>query len=187
MNVEYTQILIDRIRSLCSQWGYTITELAYQSGLKHSTVDNIINGRSFNPQIITLHKIAIAFNMTVDYVAIGARVKAERIRSHITQEKLAELTDLSVTHISNIECGHSKLSLPSLIRIANALNVSADDLLCDNVVHTKPVFEKHMQQLLEDCSEYEVRILTEITQAAKTALRRDRELKGNVSLYGETD
>lgn len=27
MNVEYTQILIDRIRSLCSQWGYTITEL----------------------------------------------------------------------------------------------------------------------------------------------------------------
>ena len=55
------------------------------------------------------------------------------------------------------------------------------------MVHTKPVFEKHMQQLLEDCSEYEVRILTEITQAAKTALRRDRELKGNVSLYGETD
>ena len=65
MNVEYTQILIDRIRSLCSQWGYTITELAYQSGLKHSTVDNIINGRSFHPQIITLPKIAIAFNMTV--------------------------------------------------------------------------------------------------------------------------
>ena len=28
--------------------------------------------------------------MTVDYVAIGARVKAECIRSHITQEKLAE-------------------------------------------------------------------------------------------------
>lgn len=121
--------------------------------------------------------------MTVDYTAIGKHVKIARIRSGITQEKLAEKIDLSVTHISNIERGHSKVSLSAVIRIANTLNVSVDELLCDNTVHVKPVFEKQMQELLADCSEYEIRILAEIAQAAKTALRRDQFLKKSTLPY----
>ena len=35
------------------------------SGINQSTLDNLINGRSFNPTIRTLHKIALAFGMTV--------------------------------------------------------------------------------------------------------------------------
>ena len=35
------------------------------SGLKQSTVDNIIRGTSKNPKAKTLHKIAGAFNMTL--------------------------------------------------------------------------------------------------------------------------
>ena len=121
--------------------------------------------------------------MTVDYTAIGKRVKIARIRSEITQEKLAEKINLSVTHIRNIERGHSKVSLSTIIRIANTLNVSVDELLCDNTVYVKPVFEKQMQELLADCSEYEIRILVEIAQAAKTALRRDQALKKSTSPY----
>lgn len=35
------------------------------SGLKQSTVDNILRGSSKNPKIKTLHKIATTFNMTL--------------------------------------------------------------------------------------------------------------------------
>ena len=35
------------------------------SGVKQSTLDNIIRGQTHNPKARTLHKIAIAFNMTL--------------------------------------------------------------------------------------------------------------------------
>ncbi|MGI6014296.1 MAG: helix-turn-helix domain-containing protein [Oscillospiraceae bacterium] len=61
----YAQILINRIQSLCKKRGITINKLADMSGITTSTIDSLINGRAFNPRIQTLHKIAIAFNMTV--------------------------------------------------------------------------------------------------------------------------
>lgn len=79
--------------------------------------------------------------MVVDYHAIGRRVKAARLKCGITQEVLAERTGLSLPHISNIETGNTKLSLPAMIHVANALSVSVDTLLCDNVKQAKVVFE----------------------------------------------
>lgn len=35
------------------------------SGVSQSTLDNLVNGRTFNPRIRTLHRIALAFSMTV--------------------------------------------------------------------------------------------------------------------------
>lgn len=35
------------------------------SGIKQSTLDNIVRGQTHNPKSKTLHKIAIAFNMTL--------------------------------------------------------------------------------------------------------------------------
>lgn len=41
--------------------------------------------------------------MEINYKDIGVRVKQERINKNITQEKLAEISGISVTHMSNIE------------------------------------------------------------------------------------
>lgn len=43
----------------------TLYQLSKMSGVSHSTLDNFINRKTFNPRIKTLHKIATAFNMTV--------------------------------------------------------------------------------------------------------------------------
>lgn len=64
--------------------------------------------------------------MELDYKAIGKRIKIARIQAELSQEALAEKADLSPTHMSNIENANTKLSLPMLISIANALSVSAD-------------------------------------------------------------
>lgn len=61
----YSEVFANRIRQLCRQHNITINRLATMSGLKQSTIDNILRGVSKNPQIKTLHKIAITFNMTV--------------------------------------------------------------------------------------------------------------------------
>ncbi len=65
MDREYSQIIVNRILALCKSRGITINGLANMSGINQSTLDNLINGRSFNPTIRTLHKIALAFGMTV--------------------------------------------------------------------------------------------------------------------------
>lgn len=61
----YSEVYAKRIQSLCAQHGITINRLTVMSGLKQSTIDNIIHGRSKNPKARTLHKIANTFNMTL--------------------------------------------------------------------------------------------------------------------------
>ena len=41
----------------------------------------------------------------MDQAAIGSRIKASRERAHLTQEQLAEIVDISPTHMSVIERG----------------------------------------------------------------------------------
>lgn len=65
MNEKYGQILVQRIESLCRKRGFTHYQLAIMSGLKHSTLSDIMTGKRDNPKIQTLHKIALGFSMTL--------------------------------------------------------------------------------------------------------------------------
>lgn len=103
--------------------------------------------------------------MNLDYKAIGKRIKIARIRADLTQEKLAERVNLSTSHMSNIETGTTKVSLSAIVDIANALSVSVDDLLCDNIVRTNPQFEADIKALIDSCNEYEIRIVKDLLEA----------------------
>lgn len=63
--MEYSNIYVKRIRELCKKRGFAINKLATMSNVKQSTLDNIVRGLTKNPRVKTLHKIAIAFNMTL--------------------------------------------------------------------------------------------------------------------------
>lgn len=63
--MDYSEIFTSRIKELCRIHSYTVNHLAMLAGLKQSTIDNIIRGVSKNPKIKTLHKIAVAFGMTL--------------------------------------------------------------------------------------------------------------------------
>ena len=115
--------------------------------------------------------------MELDYKAIGKRIKIARIKADLTQEKLAEIIDISPTHLSNIETGTTRVSLTVIVSLANALSVTADDLLCDSVVKARVQFEKDLADILNDCDEYEIRMITDMAQALKETLRRDAHLR----------
>lgn len=61
----YNQIIVRRIRELCRKRKISINRLADMSGVRQSTLANIMHGESRNPRIGTLHKIALALGMTV--------------------------------------------------------------------------------------------------------------------------
>lgn len=65
----------------------------------------------------------------MDYVLLGKLVRIRRKALHLTQEKLAELTGVSVAFVGHIERGTRKLSVETLRNICIALGVSADYLI----------------------------------------------------------
>lgn len=62
-------------------------------------------------------------------VQIGMRIKAAREAAGYTQERLAELVDVSAQYISGLERGVVGLSIPNLVKLCKVLSVSSDELL----------------------------------------------------------
>lgn len=60
---------------------------------------------------------------------LGSKIRYERMRKHISQEKLAELADINMRSISTIECGTTDVKFTTLNKIANALNVELKSLV----------------------------------------------------------
>lgn len=69
----------------------------------------------------------------MDYRNLGKRIKEERLKLNLTQEQLAEYTDISTSYMGQIERGERKVTLETLVKITNKLNVSIDYLLKDSV------------------------------------------------------
>ncbi len=115
--------------------------------------------------------------MELDYRAIGKRIKIARIKADLTQERLAEIVNVSPSHMSNIETGTTRVSLTAIVAIANALCVTVDDLLCDSVKEARMPFEKDIADILEGCDEYEIRMIADMAKALIDTLRRDERLR----------
>jgi transcriptional regulator with XRE-family HTH domain len=98
--------------------------------------------------------------LAIDYESIGKRIKHYRTEKRLSQEELAEVISTTHKHISNIETGVKGPSIEMLILIANALDVSADDLLTDNLKHSSSPVGTEIHDLLLDCNHDEKAILT---------------------------
>lgn len=110
--------------------------------------------------------------MEINYKDIGIRIKQERFNQNITQEKLAEI---SVTHMSNIENANTKLSLPVLVNIANALNCNANIILFGNTNSNLNASLSMISKILSDCSSEERIIIIDTIQALKNSLKNNRK------------
>ena len=66
----------------------------------------------------------------IDYKELGKRIRAERRRQDLTQEKLAEMADISDSFMGHIERGGRTLSIETLAKLANALNMSIEYIVC---------------------------------------------------------
>lgn len=108
----------------------------------------------------------------IDYQAIGMRIRRLRKEQGLTQEKLSEMSNQEPSNISHIERGATKLSLPTIVSIANALHVTVDDLLCDSLTESKHTFENNAESILSDCTHQERIIITETMRALKENLRK---------------
>lgn len=108
--------------------------------------------------------------MAIDYEALGKRISNARKQVGITQEALGEQLNMTRKHISVIETAINRPGLDTLVDIANALNVSADDLLVDSLTHSASTADSEIHRLLLDCNTTEQEILTRTVKELKAIL-----------------
>lgn len=95
--------------------------------------------------------------MNIDYQDIGRRIRKRRKEKGYTQEVLAEIAEISVQHLSHIETANTKLSLPVIVGIANALDTSVDDLLRESIDHVEHINNAEINELIKKYGTKKVR------------------------------
>lgn len=100
----------------------------------------------------------------LDFALIGQRIKQVRSDKKLTQEYLASVTGVNVSHISNIETNKVKVSLTLLVGICNALDVTMDYLL-ENEYHTpNSTIEKELLNTMKDMPKDKLETLLRIAK-----------------------
>ena len=88
----------------------------------------------------------------MDYKALGKNIKKLRLMAGLKQSDLAEKCDCSDSHIGQIERNDSVTSFDMIIRIANALDVTVDQLVCRELKYPERVYLKEISERLEKYS-----------------------------------
>jgi len=114
-------------------------------------------------------------DIELNYKKLGKRIKEQRLKMHFTQEKLGEIVDVNTSNISHIERATTQVSLSSLVRIANALDTTLDQLVCDSLHTVAHIYvEQDMANLLDGCSLAEKQIIKDVMIATKKSLLEHR-------------
>lgn len=64
-----------------------------------------------------------------DLINIGKRIQQRRKQLALTQEQVAEMMNVSVQMISNLERGNKAIRIDNLVNLSNILNISTDYIL----------------------------------------------------------
>lgn len=83
---------------------------------------------------------------------IGLRIRQARKDKHLSQAELADLMNISTPYISELETGKVNFSVDTLIKLTEALQVSADWLIQSENPAVHAIFDNEISELLSDCS-----------------------------------
>ena len=101
----------------------------------------------------------------MNYEKLGDNIRNYREQRGFTQEKLAELSNISDKHLSKIERGKINIKIDTLVNIANALGPSVDKLLLDASSYVEPNYISQITYHLSKLSkEEQARILWHLEQ-----------------------
>lgn len=110
----------------------------------------------------------------MDYYAIGQRIRKVRKAKGWSQERLAEQVGISVTHMSHIETGNTKLSLEVFNDITIALEARADELLFGFREVPREQAMDEILTVLGECDTTDICVISDVIKAVKCSLDKYR-------------
>ena len=101
----------------------------------------------------------------MERAALGKRIRESRIKKGYTQQDLADRADIGVVYISEIERGIKMPSLNIFIKIIDALDVSADYILRDEISSGKEYICMEIAEKLLVLTPHQRKTATDILNA----------------------
>ena len=123
-------------------------------------------------QLISCKGGGLVMYEQMDMKLIGSRIKAVRTDRGMSQADLAAKASVSLPLISNIECGKTNMKLETFVKVAEALQVSADHLLRADVPEVKTIYQGELAEVLEGCSPSEMEAILNIVREVKTSMHK---------------
>lgn len=87
----------------------------------------------------------------VDKIMIGSRIRTIRESMPMTREQFAELINVSVSFLSQIERGNKLMSIEKLMEISSKTGFSTDYVLFGD--KAKSNYVHRISRMLQDCSD----------------------------------
>ncbi|MGN9166165.1 helix-turn-helix domain-containing protein [Tissierellaceae bacterium HCP3S3_D8] len=119
-------------------------------------------------------------NKNLNFKNIGTRIRSEREKLGLSREKFAEIVGLSTYYIGQIERGDRNMSLETLFKISESLNISVDYILkghiqyMENILALEAVEDNYKEEidvnikellsLLSGTSRKNIELIKEITK-----------------------
>ena len=110
-----------------------------------------------------------------DISKIGTRIRDVRLSRGMSQSALADRANISLPHISEIELGKCNMRLSTFIKVAEALQVSADDLIRLDIPIVHGLYQTEFAALLDGCTPGEIDSIIKIVKELKATFQDHRE------------
>lgn len=107
----------------------------------------------------------------VKLLAIGQRIRSIRKSRNLTQGELAKIADMKASNISEIENGKTQMQLMTFIKIIEALQVSADEILLPDVPSVRDRYEADYLDVLKDCTATEMEMIIKFARELRGKMR----------------
>lgn len=100
--------------------------------------------------------------MAIDLKSVGERIREARKAKKLTQNQLADELEVSPAYISDIEMGKVNFGITTFMKITEALQISADRLLCTNIPEMEHINSTEISNTLKGCDQSEVQSMIRI-------------------------
>ena len=111
----------------------------------------------------------------MDKGIIGKRIREQRKRYDLTLEELSEIVGIGTVYLGEIERGIKMPSINTFIKIINALDISADILLRDEVAAAKPYILNEITNKMKDLSPACLKMVTDVFYAMLANFNIEKE------------
>lgn len=106
-------------------------------------------------------------NCEQELIALREAIRNERKNKRITQEELAEMLEVSPTHVKHIESGHRKPSIEILFELAKILNISLDEVVFPKKETPHDATRGKIERLLDVSDEAPLRFILSVLEALR--------------------
>lgn len=110
---------------------------------------------------------------------VSHKIRKERLRRGLSMARLAEIANLSVSHISKVEAEQCEIGLRALLKIATALGMEVTELLPDELtaIPKMQTNGEKFEAIMQGANQQTIEFVLKMSEHMATALNENVSYK----------